>query len=72
LCIPKEEPVPTIGPFELIIVLVVVLIVFGVGRLPEVGGALGRSIREFRDAAGSEEKAAKRIENQETSKDLNV
>ncbi|MCZ7573550.1 MAG: twin-arginine translocase TatA/TatE family subunit [Ardenticatenaceae bacterium] len=36
------------GP-ELLIVLVVFLIVFGVGRLPEVGGALGRSIREFRE-----------------------
>ncbi|HBY96802.1 MAG: twin-arginine translocase TatA/TatE family subunit [Ardenticatenaceae bacterium] len=35
------------GP-ELLIVLVVFLIVFGVGRLPEVGGALGRSIQEFR------------------------
>lgn len=40
-----------IGPFELIIILVIVLLVFGVGRLPEVGGAIGRGIREFRNAA---------------------
>ena len=37
-----------IGITELIIVLVIVMIVFGVGRLPEVGGALGKAIREFR------------------------
>lgn len=37
-----------IGPTELIIILVIVMIVFGVGRLPEIGGALGRAIREFR------------------------
>ena len=33
---------------ELIIILVVVMIFFGVGRLPEVGGAVGKAIREFR------------------------
>ena len=37
-----------IGVPELIIVLVIVMIIFGVGRLPEVGGALGRALREFR------------------------
>lgn len=37
-----------IGPTELIIVLVIVIIVFGVGRLPEVGGGIGKGIREFR------------------------
>ena len=37
-----------IGPMELIIVLVIVMIIFGVGRLPEVGGAMGKAIREFR------------------------
>lgn len=38
-----------LGTPELIIVMVIFLIVFGVGRLPEIGGALGRSIREFRE-----------------------
>ena len=37
-----------IGVPELVIVLVIVMIVFGVGRLPEVGGAMGKAIREFR------------------------
>jgi sec-independent protein translocase protein TatA len=44
-----------IGPFELILILAVVVIIFGVGRLPEVGGAIGRGIREFRKAAREEE-----------------
>jgi sec-independent protein translocase protein TatA len=42
-----------LGPFELIIVLVIVVIIFGVGRLPEIGGAVGKAIREFRDATDS-------------------
>ena len=36
------------GAPELIIVMVIVMIVFGVGRLPEIGGAMGKAIREFR------------------------
>ena len=39
---------PNLGPTELTIILVLVVIVFGVGKLPEVGGALGKSIKEFR------------------------
>ncbi|MDY6834470.1 MAG: twin-arginine translocase TatA/TatE family subunit [Chloroflexota bacterium] len=39
---------PHPGPLEIGLILVIVLIVFGVGRLPQVGGALGKSIREFR------------------------
>ena len=34
--------------WEFLIVLVVILIVFGAGKLPQVGGALGKGIREFR------------------------
>ena len=39
-----------LGGWEWIIVLVIVIIVFGVGKLPQAGAALGQSIREFRDA----------------------
>jgi TatA/E family protein of Tat protein translocase len=39
------------GPAELIIILVIALLVIGPGKLPEVGAALGKSIREFRKAA---------------------
>lgn len=37
-----------VGPTELIIILVIVMIIFGVGRLSDVGGAMGKAIREFR------------------------
>lgn len=40
-----------IGPWELILILVIALIIFGPGKLPEVGKALGRGFREFRGAA---------------------
>jgi len=39
-----------IGPTELIIILVIIMLVFGVGRLPEVGRAIGKGLREFRKA----------------------
>ncbi len=39
-----------VGIPELIIILVIVMLVFGVGRLPEIGGAMGKSIRNFKDA----------------------
>jgi sec-independent protein translocase protein TatA len=45
-----------LGPFELIIVLVIVIIIFGVGRLPEIGGAVGKAISEFRDATETPDK----------------
>jgi sec-independent protein translocase protein TatA len=39
-----------LGGWEWIIILVIVIIVFGVGKLPQIGSALGQSIREFREA----------------------
>jgi sec-independent protein translocase protein TatA len=41
---------PNIGPLELIIVLVIVLLIFGAKRLPEVGRGLGSGMREFKDS----------------------
>ena len=38
------------GPMELVLLLVLVMIFFGVGKLPEVGKALGKSLRQFKDA----------------------
>jgi sec-independent protein translocase protein TatA len=40
-----------IGPGELILVLVIVLIIFGPGKLPDIGNAIGRGVREFRKAS---------------------
>jgi sec-independent protein translocase protein TatA len=42
---------PNIGPGELILILVIALVIIGPGRLPDVGAALGKSIREFRKAS---------------------
>jgi sec-independent protein translocase protein TatA len=39
------------GMPELIVILVIVLVVFGAGRLPEIGAALGKSIRNFKKAS---------------------
>lgn len=44
---------PNWGWGEWMIVLVIVLIIFGVGRLPEIGGALGKAISEFRSESSS-------------------
>lgn len=43
------------GGWEWIIILVIVIIIFGVGKLPQVGSALGQSIREFREASKKDE-----------------
>jgi sec-independent protein translocase protein TatA len=42
--------VPNIGPLELIIVLVIVLLIFGPKRLPGLGKQLGSGMREFKDS----------------------
>lgn len=47
---------PSLGWQELTIVLVIVIIIFGAGRLPEIGGALGKSIREFRAQSESDDR----------------
>jgi sec-independent protein translocase protein TatA len=41
---------PNIGPLELIIILLVVLLLFGAKRLPELGRSLGSGMREFKDS----------------------
>ena len=41
---------PPVGPTELILIVGILVLIFGAGRLAELGGALGRSVREFRQA----------------------
>ncbi len=50
---------PTPGPLELVIILVIALLILGPGRLPDVGSALGKSIREFRKASSDVQDAVK-------------
>ncbi len=61
---PSLAIVPNLGPLELIIILVVVVIIFGVGRLPEIGGALGKGIREFRSASKDDEDDPKQLKSE--------
>ena len=42
---------PHLGVPELLIILVIIVLVFGVGKLPQIGKALGQGIREFREAS---------------------
>lgn len=40
------------GPWELAIILAIVLVIFGAGRLPEIGSSLGRGMRAFKRGIG--------------------
>jgi sec-independent protein translocase protein TatA len=51
---------------EWLIVLVIVVIIFGVGRLPEVGGALGKAIREFRSQTKADEEESTEAASEES------
>ncbi len=45
-----------IGMPELIIILVIILIIFGAGKLPEIGAGMGKAIRNFKGATSDSEK----------------
>lgn len=49
---------PQLGPTELIIILVIVLAIFGAGKLSSLGGALGKGVKDFRAAMGDGDKNA--------------
>lgn len=51
---------PSIGPLELIIVLVIAIVVLGPKRLPDLGRSLGLGMREFKDAISGGSKAGER------------
>lgn len=48
-----------LGPLEILVILAVVMMIFGVGKLPEIGGALGKGIREFRSASRADDSPPK-------------
>ena len=50
---------PTPGPLELVIILVIALVILGPGKLPDVGASLGKSIREFRKASSDVQDAVR-------------
>lgn len=48
-----------IGMPELIIILVIILIIFGAGKLPEIGAGIGKGIKNFKKATTEEDKQEK-------------
>jgi len=46
---------PTLGPTELIIILVIVIVLFGVGRISKIGKEMGSGIRSFREGLKGDE-----------------
>ncbi len=44
-----------IGPWEIALTLAIILIVFGIGKLPQVGGAIGKGLHAFRKGQSGEE-----------------
>ncbi len=44
-----------LGPLEIGLILVIILIVFGVGKLPQVGSAVGKTIRNFKKAQSGDD-----------------
>jgi len=57
----------TLGWPELIIVLVIVLLVFGVGRISKIAGELGSGIRSFKEGLSGEDKDKKDLDEEENS-----
>ena len=51
-----------VGPWEIGLVLVIILIVFGIGKLPQVGGAIGKGMRAFRKGQLGEEEEEEKEE----------
>lgn len=60
-----------LGTQELVIILVIVLVIFGAGKLPQVGGALGKGIRNFKKGINDseEDQELQRINDEEKTDD---
>ena len=43
-----------LGPLELVLILVIIFIIFGAGKLPQIVGSIGKSIRSFRESRAGE------------------
>ena len=56
-----------LGMPELIIILVIIVIIFGAGKLPEIGSGIGKGIKNFKDATKNEDDVTKKIDARATS-----
>lgn len=52
---------------EIVLILVIVLIIFGAGKLPQIGNSIGKSIKEFRKARSEEEEDKSKAKTATTS-----
>lgn len=59
-----------IGPWEIGLILVIILIVFGVGKLPQVSGAIGKGLRSFRKAQRGEDEDEEKEKEKEKEKPI--
>jgi sec-independent protein translocase protein TatA len=57
---------PTPGPLEIIIVLIIVLVIFGPKRLPDLGRSLGKGMREFKDSVTGKDKEHEQLDSVKT------
>ncbi len=56
------------GVWEIVLILVIILIVFGVGKLPQVGNAIGRGLRSFRKGQSGEKDEEEEEEEEKPAK----
>ena len=56
-----------LGPWEIGLILVIIVILFGGGKLPQVGGAIGKGLRAFRKAQSGEDEDAEKEKRKEES-----
>ena len=57
-----------IGPWEIGLILMIIVIVFGVGKLPQVGGALGKGLRAFKKGQQGEDIREEEVESPKLKK----
>ncbi|NIA04925.1 MAG: twin-arginine translocase TatA/TatE family subunit [Proteobacteria bacterium] len=53
-----------LGMPELIVILVIIVIIFGAGKLPEIGSGIGKGIKNFKDATNKNDAENKSIEDE--------
>ena len=56
------------GIWEIVLILVIILIIFGVGKLPQVGSALGKGLRSFKKGQAGEEDEEEKVVSQKPKK----
>jgi sec-independent protein translocase protein TatA len=65
-----EVPMLGLSPTELIIVLVIIVLLFGVGRISKIAGELGSGVRSFREGLKGDEDESKPVDSSTTDKDI--